>query len=78
MEIKELVLDKLKSHFSNVDFERTEFRDELTISFDKKFVFDAGAIQVMEKDWLKKLSQKGLVDMSFDGVRTKVRVEFTT
>lgn len=40
MEIKELVFNKLKSNFSNVDFEKSEFRDELTITFNKKLVVD--------------------------------------
>jgi NADH-quinone oxidoreductase subunit C len=38
--LKELITQKLKDNFGEVNFEFTEFRDELTISFDKKNVVE--------------------------------------
>ena len=40
MELKELIPQKLKEKFPEVEFEVKEYRDELTISFDKKNVID--------------------------------------
>ena len=38
--LNELITQKLKDNFGNVDFEFSEFRDELTISFDKKNIVE--------------------------------------
>ncbi len=38
MELKELISDKLKSNFTNTEFEFSEFRNELNIKFDKKYI----------------------------------------
>jgi NADH-quinone oxidoreductase subunit C len=40
MEIKELIPQRLKEKFPGVNFEATEYRGELTISFDKKNVVE--------------------------------------
>jgi NADH-quinone oxidoreductase subunit C len=39
-ELKELIKQKLKDNFSGVNFEFNEFRDELTISVDKKNIVE--------------------------------------
>lgn len=38
MELKELIEQKLKTNFADTKFEFSEFRDELCVKFDKKFV----------------------------------------
>lgn len=38
MEIKELIPQKLKENFPQIDFEVTEYRGELNIKFDKKII----------------------------------------
>ncbi|MEO8232019.1 MAG: NADH-quinone oxidoreductase subunit C [Ignavibacteriota bacterium] len=38
MELKELISQKLKSNFVNTEFEFSEFRDELSVKFDKRFI----------------------------------------
>ncbi len=38
METKELISQKLKDNFPQTDFEFTEYRGELNIKFDKKFI----------------------------------------
>jgi NADH-quinone oxidoreductase subunit C len=40
MDFKELITQKLKEKFPSVEFELTEYRDELTIKFDKKFIVE--------------------------------------
>ena len=40
MDLKELIPQKLKEKFPSVEFELTEYRDELTIKFDKKFIVE--------------------------------------
>ena len=40
MDLKELIPQKLKEKFPSVEFEMTEYRDELTIKFDKKFIVE--------------------------------------
>jgi NADH-quinone oxidoreductase subunit C len=40
MDLKELIPKKLKEKFPSVEFELTEYRDELTIKFDKKFIVE--------------------------------------
>jgi len=40
MELKETILKNLKEKFPAVNFEETEFRRELTLTFDKKFVVE--------------------------------------
>lgn len=40
MSFKENLLQKLNEQFSAVTFEIVEFKDELTIQFDKKFIID--------------------------------------
>jgi len=38
MDLKEIIPQKLKANFPSVDFEVSDYKDELTIKFDKKFV----------------------------------------
>ena len=38
MELKELISQKLKTNFVNAEFEFSEFRDELSVKFDKRFI----------------------------------------
>ena len=38
MDLKEIIPQKLKTNFPSVDFEVSDYKDELTIKFDKKFV----------------------------------------
>jgi NADH-quinone oxidoreductase subunit C len=38
METKELIIQKLKDNFPNAEFNFTEFRGELNVKFDKKFI----------------------------------------
>jgi NADH-quinone oxidoreductase subunit C len=40
MDLKTLIPQKLKEKFPSVDFEVSDYRDELTIKFDKKFVLE--------------------------------------
>ena len=40
MDLKEQVVQKLKEHFPDTNFESTDYRDELTIKFPKEIVFD--------------------------------------
>lgn len=40
MDLKELIPQKLRAKFPSVDFEVTDYKGELTIKFDKKFVVD--------------------------------------
>jgi len=40
MDIKTLIPQKLKEKFQSVDFEVSDYRDELTIKFDKKFIVE--------------------------------------
>ena len=40
MDLKTLIPQKLKEKFSSVDFEVTDYKDELTIKFDKKFIVE--------------------------------------
>lgn len=40
MEFKDQVIDRIKSKFPEAEFEITEFRDELSLTFDKKFIVD--------------------------------------
>lgn len=40
MDLKELVVQKLKEHFPDTNFESTNYRDELTIKFPKEIVVD--------------------------------------
>ena len=40
MDLKELIPQKLKANFSSVDFEVSDYREELTIKFDKKHIVD--------------------------------------
>ncbi|MBK9098941.1 MAG: NADH-quinone oxidoreductase subunit C [bacterium] len=40
MNLKELIPQKLKEKFPSVEFELTDYRDELTIKFDKKSVVE--------------------------------------
>ena len=40
MDLKELVVQKLKEHFPDTNFESTDYRDELTIKFPKEIVVD--------------------------------------
>ena len=40
MNLRELIPQKLKDKFPSVEFELTDYRDELTIKFDKKFVVE--------------------------------------
>ncbi len=40
MDIKDLVVSKLKEKFPEINFETSEFRDELTVSFDKQNIVD--------------------------------------
>jgi NADH-quinone oxidoreductase subunit C len=40
MDLKELVVQKLKEHFPDTNFESTNYRDELTIKFPKGIVVD--------------------------------------
>ena len=38
--LNELIKQKLKDNFGEVNFEFSEFRDELTVSFDKKNIYE--------------------------------------
>jgi len=40
MNLRELIPQKLKDKFPSVEFELTDYRDELTIKFDKKFIVE--------------------------------------
>lgn len=40
MEFKEKLIERLKEQFPNIEFESSEFRDELTIKFKKEFIID--------------------------------------
>ncbi|MEJ2364834.1 MAG: NADH-quinone oxidoreductase subunit C [Deltaproteobacteria bacterium] len=40
MELKETILKNLKERFTAVNFEEIEFRGELTLTFDKKYVVE--------------------------------------
>lgn len=40
MEFKETLLSSLRSQFPNINFTIIEFKEELTIQFDKKFIID--------------------------------------
>jgi NADH-quinone oxidoreductase subunit C len=40
MDLKEQVVQKLKEHFPDTNFESTDYRDEHTIKFPKEIVFD--------------------------------------
>jgi NADH-quinone oxidoreductase subunit C len=40
MHFKELITQKLKEKFPSVEFELTEYRDELTIKLNKKLIFE--------------------------------------
>ena len=40
MDLKELVPQKLKENFSDIEFEISDYRDELTIKLDKKRIVD--------------------------------------
>lgn len=40
MDLKTLIPQKLKEKFPSVDFEVSDYRDELTIKFDKKFIVE--------------------------------------
>ena len=42
MDLKELIPQKLKTNFPSVDFEVSDYKDELTIKFEKKFVTEIG------------------------------------
>ncbi len=67
MELKELVSQKLKDNFPEVDFEITDYKNQLAISFDKKnivrvstFLKDDGDLQfklcedVTAVDWARR------------------------
>jgi len=40
MDLKALIPKKLKEKFQSVDFEVSDYRDELTIKFDKKYIVE--------------------------------------
>ena len=40
MDLKELIPQKLKASFPSADFEMSEYKDELTIKFDKSYVVE--------------------------------------
>lgn len=40
MEFKEKLIERLKEQFPNIEFVSSEFRNELTIKFNKEFVID--------------------------------------
>ncbi len=40
MDIKTLIPQKLKEKFPSFDFEVSDYRDELTLKFDKKFIVE--------------------------------------
>jgi NADH-quinone oxidoreductase subunit C len=40
MNLKELIPQNLKEKFPSVDFEVSDYRDEITIKFDKKFIVE--------------------------------------
>lgn len=50
MEIKELVLQKLKDQFPEINFESKEYRDELSITFDKKFIVEVAQFVKSDPD----------------------------
>lgn len=50
MEFKEKVIEKLKQEFPDILFEISEFREELTIKFDKKFVVQVCHYLKSDKD----------------------------
>jgi len=43
MDIKALIPQKLKEKFSSVEFEVSDYKDELTIKFDKKYILEVCA-----------------------------------
>jgi NADH-quinone oxidoreductase subunit C len=48
MNLKELIPQKLKEKFPSVDFEVSDYKDELTIKFDKKFI--VGVCRFLKSD----------------------------
>ena len=50
MEIKELVLQKLKDQFPEINFESKEYRDELSITFDKKLIVEVAQFVKSDPD----------------------------
>jgi NADH-quinone oxidoreductase subunit C len=40
MDLKEIISQKLKAKFPSVEFEITDYKDELTFKFDKKFIVE--------------------------------------
>jgi NADH-quinone oxidoreductase subunit C len=50
MNLKELIPQKLKEKFPSVDFEISDYRDEMTIKFDKKFVVEVCSFIKLDAD----------------------------
>ena len=40
MNLKEIIPQKLKEKFQNIEFEMSDYRDELTIKFDQKYIVE--------------------------------------
>ena len=51
MDLKTLIPQKLKEKFSSVDFEVSDYKDELTIKFDKKFVVEVCSFLKSDPDF---------------------------
>lgn len=50
MNLKELIPQKLKEKFPSVEFEQTEYRDELSIKFEKKYIVEVCRFLKSEAD----------------------------
>ena len=50
MDLKEQVVQKLKEHFPDTNFESTDYRDELTIKFPKEIVVDVCSFLKFDPD----------------------------
>lgn len=50
MDLKELIPQKLRANFPFADFEVTDYKGELTVKFDKKFVVDVCTLLKSDSD----------------------------
>jgi NADH-quinone oxidoreductase subunit C len=57
MDLKELILQKLKENFPGIDFIVNNYRDELTISFDKSYIWSVSKFIKEDSDLQFKLCE---------------------
>ena len=51
MDLKTLIPDKLKQKFPSVEFESTDYKNELTVKFDKKYIVEICSYLKTEPDF---------------------------